>query len=412
MSETSEDYDPFEQFSRAQGAGIIEDPYPDWIQLREQAGVIKADPAEFGAMALLGAGDGGVFLAVSYEAVQQVLRDGQTFSSSGYANTMGQVFGHSILEMDAPEHLQHRSLLQQAFTKRALERWETDLVRPAINRRIDTFIESGRADLVRELTFPFPVEVIAEMIGVPEERHADFHRWAVEVISIQIDIERGLAASANLRELFAEVLEERRREPREDLMSILGSAELDGQRLDDESIFAFCRLLAPAGAETTYRSSSNLLVGLLTHTEQLDALRADPDGLMPGAIDEGLRWECPLTGISRTTTRDSTVCGVSIPKNAGVMVNMGSANHDSTRFEEPRRFDIRRPNAKQHLAFAFGPHRCLGQHLALMETRVLLEQLFARLPNLRLDPEKEPPQITGLMFRSPPSIHVVFDVEK
>ena len=127
------------------------------------------------------------------------------------------------------------------------------------------------------------------------------------------------------------------------------------------------------------------------------------------AIDEGLRWECPLTGISRTSAEDTTVCGVSIPKEAGIVVNLGSANHDAARFEEPRRFDIRRANARQHLAFAFGPHRCLGQHLALMETRVLLERMFERLPNLRLDPEHEAPRIEGRMFHSPATVRVLFD---
>jgi cytochrome P450 len=242
---------------------------------------------------------------------------------------------------------------------------------------------------------------------VPEEDHANFHRWAVELISVGIDHDRGMAASAKLRDLFAHVLEARRRDPREDLLSLLGQAELDGARLSDDAIFALLRLLAPAGAETTYRSSSNLLFGLLSNPEQLAALDADRS-LMMAAIDEGLRWEPPLTGIQRTCTEDTEVCGVAIPKGAMIHVNMGAANRDETRWENPDAFDIFRPS-QQHMAFAFGPHRCLGIHLATMETRVVVEALLDRLPNLRLDPQAENVHITGMAFRSPLELPVVFD---
>jgi cytochrome P450 len=216
-----------------------------------------------------------------------------------------------------------------------------------------------------------------------------------------------VAASRQLRGLFARVLAERRREPRDDLMSVLAHAELDGTRLTDEEIFAFLRLLAPAGAETTYRSSSNLLFGLLSHPEQLDAVRRDR-ALVPQAIEEGLRWEPPLLGIMRTATRAVELAGVTIPEGGVVNVNLGSANRDETRWERPDQFDIFR-EPKQHLAFAFGAHRCLGMHLARAETEVLLDALFERLPNLRLDPAAEDVHVTGLIFRSPLALPVVFD---
>jgi len=402
------DYDPFAEFDRAQGAGTVDDAYAIFAALRAKGPIVEVDPAFAGPAAFAGTNPTATFAAVSYDAVQEVLRDGARFSSAAYGKTMGLVMGHSILEMDEPEHARHRGVIAQAFQKRALERWERELVRPIVARRIEAFARRGRADLVAALTFPFPVEVICGMIGVPESLAADFHRFAVELISIQVDVARGFAASASLRELFADLLAERRTQPRDDLVSILAHAELDGARLDDEAIFAFLRLLAPAGAETTYRSSSNLLFALLSSPEQLGALRSDAS-LVDNAIDEGLRFECPLTGIARTATRDTTVCGVAIPADAAVLVNLGAANRDPAKFDEPDRFDIRRPNARQHLAFAFGPHRCLGQHLALMETRVLLEELFARCPNLRFDASVPRPHITGLMFRSPPSLPVAFD---
>jgi len=280
-------------------------------------------------------------------------------------------------------------------------------VRPAIHAYVDGFAARGHADLVRELTFPFPVRVIAGMMGLPEEDHARFHRLAVELISVSIDPELGARASRELRELFAPVVAARRRSPQDDLISVLAHAEMEGMRLSDEQIYAFLNLLAPAGAETTYRSSSNLLVGLLRDPAQLDALRRDP-ALIPQAIEEGLRWECPLLNIVRTTTQDTEVAGVAIPKHKPVSVNLGAANRDPSRWSDPDRFDVFREQ-KPHIAFAFGPHVCLGMHLARMETRVLLETLFERLPNLRLDPDAEPPAITGLIFRSPRALAVRFD---
>ena len=204
----------------------------------------------------------------------QVLLDGETFSSSGYGKTMGLVFGHSILEMDDPEHFRYRNLLQQAFSQKAMDRWERDLVAPVVARCIDRFVGRGRADLVRELTFPFPLEVIAGMLGLPAADLPRFHRLAVELISIAVNVERGLNASQLLRDYFADVLALRRANPGEDLVSVLATAELDGQRLTDDEIFAFLRLLLPAGAETTYRAAGNFLFGLLSHPDQLEALRS------------------------------------------------------------------------------------------------------------------------------------------
>jgi cytochrome P450 len=191
------------------------------------------------------------------------------------------------------------------------------------------------------------------------------------------------------------------------LLSILGRAELDGQRLTDDEIFAFCCLLLPAGAETTYRSSSNLLCGLLTHPDQLAAVRADRD-LLPRAIEEGIRWEPPLTGIIRFSLRDVEVEGFSIPKGAVVNLSLASANRDETKFEHPDEFDVFR-STRQHVSFALGPHTCLGMHLARMETAVALTTLLDRLPGLRLDADADDVQIAGVAFRSPRSLPVVFD---
>jgi cytochrome P450 len=413
MSDAAGAADPFERFNRAQGQGSVRSPYPRLAAWRRQAPVRRLELGELAPQmqlqgrVLFGGRLPEFFVALSHDAVAEVLRDGERFSSKGYARTIGLMLGRSILEMDEPEHARARGVIQQAFTKRALEHWEHDLVAPIVNGLIDRFASRGHADLVRELTFPFPVSVIAHMLGVPEREHAVFHRLSVELISLAIDPAAALAASQALRELFARVLAERRRAPTDDLISVLAHAELDGERLDDEAIFAFARLLTPAGAETTYRSSSNLFFALLSHPDQLEAVRRDRS-LVPQAIEEGLRWETPLPGIQRTCVRDTEVCGVAIPAGALVMVSMASANHDESRYERPDAFDVFRP-AKTHMAFAFGPHRCLGMHLARMESRVVLEAVLDRLPNVRLDPEAKDPHITGELFRSPLALPVVFD---
>jgi cytochrome P450 len=418
-----EAYDPFEDFNRSAGIGVVENPYPLFAAVRPTTPVVKEDvramagldtdasgpmgeAGEAGLIDPAGFGVPDVFTVFSYDGVHQVLSDGTTFSSAGYADVMGEVMGHTILEMDEPEHHTYRALVQQAFSRKAMARWEHEAVGPIVDEHIDAFVDRGRAELVRELTFPFPVTVIARLLGLPRADLQQFHRWAVELISVGFDWDRGMAASRSLRDYFAGVVAERRRSPDDDLISSLVDVELDGKRLTDDEIFAFLRLLLPAGAETTYRSSSNLLFGLLTHTDQLDALRGDRS-LMAQAIEEGLRWEPPLLTILRTATRDTVVDGVEVGAGSVIIVNMGSANHDEKYWESPEEFDIFRKQ-RQHLAFAFGPHMCLGMHLARMETRVALTRIFDRLPNLRLDPDAEPAHISGMTFRAPTALPVLF----
>jgi cytochrome P450 len=406
-----EDYDPFAVFDESMGAGAVRDPHPVFHELRAECPVLTGPfQARFGFDEPLDPAltnpDVTPFTPLSFDAVQAVLKDGDTFSSSGYADSIGLVMGHSILEMDEPEHHAYRSLIQQAFTRKAMDGWEVELVGPIVQGLIDQFADRGHADLVRELFWPFPVHVIAGMLGLPAEELPMFHRKAVELISLAVEIERGLVASQWLYDFFAGVIAERRAAPRGDVISVLVQAELDGQRLTDEEIIAFLRLLLPAGAETTYRSSSNLMYGLLTSPDQLDRLR-DDRSLMGAAIEEGLRWEPPLTGIARTAARDVELDGVLIPAGSPISVCLGAGNRDPARWDDPDRFDLSR-KPQQHLAFAFGPHMCLGMHLARMETTVVINAVLDRLPNVRLAADAADPHISGLAFRSPGQLPVVF----
>jgi cytochrome P450 len=409
-SQGGDDYDAFAVFDDSVGVGQISDIHPVFHELRAECPVHAGPVHErFGIEPPMEAGmlgDRVPYAVLSFETVQQVLKDGATFSSSGYADSMGLVMGHSILEMDEPEHHRYRSLIQQAFTRKEMERWEQDLVTPIVDGLIDQFADRGSAELLRELFFPFPVHVIAGMLGLPAEGLSQFHAKAVELISIMVDIERGLEASQWLYDYFAAIIAERRVEPRGDVISVLVQAELDGQRLTDDEIIAFLRLLLPAGAETTYRSSSNLMFGLLSNPDQLAALRDDRT-LMQQAIEEGLRWEPPLTGIGRTAMRDVEIAGVTIPAGAPVAVEMGSANRDPSRWEDPDAFDMHR-KMQPHMAFAHGPHTCLGMHLARMETTVVINRVLDRLPDVRLDADADDVHISGLMFRAPNRLPVVF----
>lgn len=410
-------YSSFEEFNAAMGAGV-RDPHEMLADIRAGSPVLVGDFADM--ISVLGGGlaDGEMDMAsllgkdvigavaLSYDLVQQILRDGQTYSSRLYALFMGPLMGHSILEMDEPEHHRYRGLIQQAFTRKAMTAWEADLVGPLCEQLIDEFAGRGRADLAREFTFWFPINVIAGLLGLPSRDLTRFHRLAVELISGPFMPERGQQASAELRSYFAAILEERRARPANDLISVLAQVEVDGEHLTDEEIFSFLRLLLPAGAETTYRSSGNLLYGLLSNPDQLEAVRSDRT-LIPQAIEEALRWEPPLTAIMRTATRDVELAGTALPSGSVVIAHLGAANRDPSRWDDPDRFDLFR-DPQPHASFALGPHTCLGMHLARMETRVALEALLDRLPDLRLDPDGDDPHITGLGFRSPTSLPVLF----
>jgi len=309
--------------------------------------------------------------------------------------------------MDPPEHLRHRALVAKAFRARVLDQWSDTIIGATVSELIDAFAGDGHADLVPQLTFPFPVRVIARILGLPEADWPRFYRLSTELIAVMRNWDRAVAAGQELRGYFAEIIADRRRHTRDDLVSQLIEAEVDGRRLGDDEIYPFLLLLLPAGAETTYRSSSNLLFGLLSRPDQLDAVRADRD-LVPQAIEEALRWETPALTVARTATVEVELGGVRIPAGGFVAISLGAANRDPGRYVLPDVFDVFR-EGQQHLSFGDGAHKCLGMHLARLETRVLLNAVLDRLPGLRLDPGAEDPHIHGLLFRSPPNLPVRFD---
>jgi cytochrome P450 len=275
-----------------------------------------------------------------------------------------------------------------------------------VDELIDSFVGSGRTDLVRTLTFNYPVQVIARILGLPRSDYPRFQRWALELTSVAANWERGMAASEALRAYFADVMEDRRSRPGDDLISDLVRAEVEGEKLTDDEIFSFLRLLLPAGVETTYRVSGSLLFALLNDRPQFDALYKDR-ALYPQAFEEAVRWEPPVTLILRRAVRDTELAGVKIDEGADVALMIGAANRDERKYADPDRYDMFR-DMRQHVGFGFGVHVCLGMHLARMESRVAINTLFDRLGPFSLDRDAEPPHIEGMAFRSPLSLPVVF----
>ncbi len=298
--------------------------------------------------------------------------------------------------------------MSAAFKSKALARWENTIIRPICNALIDEFIQTGEADLIRNFTIEFPTRVIAQLLGLPAEDLPTFRTRAVQLISYHVNYERAFEASMALKDYFVEQIELRKSKPTEDIIGDLVTAELDGEKLSDEAIYSFLRLLLPAGLETTYRSSGNLLYLLLTHPDQFAAVQADRE-LLPQAIEEGLRFETPLTTVQRFTTEDTKVEGVKIPARSVVGVCIGSANRDERRWERSEEFDIFRKHMP-HISFAAGEHTCLGLHLARLETRVALECLLNRLTDVELvtDGDAQDPHIHGQPFRSPNALPVTF----
>lgn len=401
--EGDDDSDEFGLFDDAV-AGDTRDPYPELARVRREHPVQRLDsslmPHDESAP---------VFFVYRYDDISRVLRDSETFCSGHIIDLiMGPVMGeHIILGMDGPRHRRYRSLVSTAFRPKAMAQWESDLAHRVANDLVDKFVDRGSAELVREFTFPYPTQIIGGILGLPQEDYKQFQRWSIAILSFLSKQDEAIVASQQVKEYVAEILDDRRREPREDLISDLAHAELDGERLSDDEIFSFVRLLLPAGVETTYRSTGNLLLTLLSNPEQLEAVRSDRE-LIPQAIEEALRFETPLLNITRLATRDTEIDGVPIPAGSTIMLMLAAANREESRYAEPDRFDIGRGEPRPHISFGHGPHVCLGMHLARMEMRVALNMLLDRLPDLHLDPQARDPHIRGQVFRSPTSIPVVF----
>jgi cytochrome P450 len=374
-------------------------PYAMWARARSECPVVTAEPTPWDPRSS--------HYVTKYDDVQHVLRDWATFSSSINSEVIGEYMGELILAMNGPEHRQYRNIVAHTFRASVLERWEEELVRPVINELLDAIAPHGCADLVETVTLPYPVQVICGIVGVPLEDHERFARWAQEINTGPLHPKEGLAASRAMRDYLEPLVAQRREAPRGDLLSELVHAEVDGERLTDEKLYGFLRLLLPAGAETTFRVMGNALAALLTHPEVLEQVRADRT-LIDAVIEETLRWETSVTMVNRVATTDTEIRGCPVAAGSPVIVLTGSADRDEDRFDDGSEWRIDR-GPQHHLAFGTGPHQCLGMHLARLELRAGLDAIISRLPNLRLDESAPAPNIEGYAFRGPDTLPVLFD---
>jgi cytochrome P450 len=375
----------------------VPDPYPVYRRLRhERPAITLTGPL------------GQTTMLTRYGDVCAALKDAATFSSIGNARGIGLVMGRTILEMEGKEHLRQRRLVTPAFSPRALRDGLDGVVERIVHQLVDALARDGSADLVSQFTFTYPLRVMAHIMGLPISDFEQFHHWAIDLLSIADDPQRGFDAAQKIVDYLRPILAERRRAPGDDLLSSLVEAEIEGERLGDEEVLSFLRLLLPAGAETTYRLTGSLIFALLSNPDALAEVRADRAAL-DLAIEETLRWEAAVQYVSREATRDVEIADTVVPKGQLLMLAVGSANRDETHFADPDRFDIHRKNVSDHVAFGFGEHFCLGSNLARLEARSAVSILLDRLPNLRFAPGADC-RIVGLAFRSPDRLPVVFDV--
>lgn len=344
-----------------------------------------------------------------YADAQNILRDAETWSSH-FPPPPGidpeRLPPRSMLGQDPPDHTRLRSLVSQAFTPRIIRRLEPRMHAIA-DELMDAALARGEVDFVQAMTYPLPVTIIAEIIGVPVAERAQFKAWSdVAVAGLGTglfappDMARFEQLQTVLREMgvyFTALAEERRRQPREDLLTGLVQAEVEGSKLSHAEMITMLVLLLVAGNETTTTLIGNAVVELLDHPESLAQLRAHP-ALLPTAIDEVLRYASPVQLDPRRATRRVELRGEVIEPGQIVVSWLGSCNRDEDVFADPERFDITRDD-NRHMAFGFGPHYCLGANLARLEAEVAIGALLRRTRAFAPTSTEPLPLHPSLVFR-------------
>lgn len=352
----------------------------------------------------------GLAAATTYQAVLDAERNPELFSSTGgiRPDQPGMPY---MIDMDDPAHVLRRKLVNSGFTRKRV----MDKV-PSIERLCDTLIdavcERGECDFVRDIAAPLPMAVIGDMLGVlPTEREM-LLTWSDDLVcglSSHVDdlvIQKLMDTFAAYTAFTMDVIAKRRAEPTDDLFSILVNAEVEGSRMTDDEIVFETLLILIGGDETTRHTLSGGTEQVLRHRDQWERLVANRE-LLPGAIEEMLRWTSPVKNMCRTLTADTDFHGTELKSGEKIMLMFESANFDESVFENPESFSIdRHPNS--HLAFGFGTHFCLGNQLARLELRLMLTKVFERLPDLRLADDADVPLRPANFVSGPEAMPVVF----
>jgi cytochrome P450 family 142 subfamily A polypeptide 1 len=357
------------------------DPHPHFRWMREHAPVYR-DPTS------------GVWGVARYEDALHVSRHPELFCS-GQSSRPDAYALPSMINMDDPAHVRRRSLVNRGFTPRRVADHEPK-VRDICAQLIDRVAPYGRCDFVHDVAAPLPMIVIGDLLGVAPEDRGDLLRWSDDMISAT-NATASPAVAMRAAQSFEEyaryhraVVADRRARPRDDLMSVLVHAEIDGQRLDDEALLHESLLILVGGDETTRHVITGGMEQLIRHPDQRRTLQTDP-GRIPTAVEEMLRWVTPIQNMNRTATADVELGGATIRAGDKVLLLYPSANRDERQFPDPDVFDAeRRPN--DHVAFGFGAHFCLGASLARLELRVMFDELLRRLPDMELETDAPLPR--------------------
>ncbi|MFC8596186.1 cytochrome P450 [Streptomyces atroolivaceus] len=389
------------------------DPYAAYRAMRETAPLIWHEATRS-------------YVVSRYEDVERVFKDRNSeFTTDNYDWQIEPVHGKTILQLSGRDHAVRRALVAPAFRGSDLREKFLPVIERNSRELVDTFRHTGSADLVTDYATRFPVNVIADMLGLDKADHTRFHRWYTAVIAFLGNLSGDPAvasAGERTRVEFAEymlpIIRARRENPGDDLLSTLCAAEVDGVRMSDEDIKAFCSLLLAAGGETTDKAIAGIFTNLLLHPDQLAAVRADRS-LIPQAFAETLRYTPPVHMIMRQSATEVTLSSGTIPPGSTVTCLIGAANRDENRYRDPDRFDIFREDlttttafsaAADHLAFALGRHFCVGALLAKSEVETGVNHLLDAMPDMRIadgfDPVEE-----GVFTRGPQSLPVRFTPE-
>jgi cytochrome P450 len=373
------------------------DPYPIYEQLRAERPVCFAESV-------------GLWLVTRWDDVQHVDKSPEIFTGETEPSTLNRTFGKNLLGSEGAYHARIRSIIYPWFRVGALGDYPDKVITPIASELVDSFVERGSAELVSEFAEPLSARVLKQALGVEFVEEETLRRWFVELATGAANFEGDPekqkiadAASAEVNETLAPVIERLEREPDETLLSSMVNTEVDGERLTLEEVQSNLKVMLVGGLQAATDLIALSLWAILSHPDQLEQVRNDPK-LVDPAIEEAARWHSPVGTSTRQATRETELAGVTLERGALVAAVLASANRDERNWTEPDRYDIHRREGG-HLAFATGPHLCIGARLARYETRTAWRVLLDRLPSLRLDPAR-PIEISGWEFRSPHHLHV------
>ncbi len=325
--------------------------------------------------------DGGFWEVFRYEDVQHVLSDASTFSVE-FIRVEGMLDTDDLGNTDPPLHRKLRNLVSQAFTPRRVAQL-APRIRAIVDELLNEAIANGQVDIAQQFAFPFPIRVIAELLGVPPQDQQKFLQWSYQLLA---GIHSSDEQQGGLDEYLLALLDQHAKEPRDDLMSALLVAEVDGERMDRIQILGICEALLFAGNITTTMLVNHSFHHFSRHPEVFEELRHNP-ALIPGTLEEVLRYEFSFANLTRLVKHDTVLAGQAIKAGDAVLAWMGAANFDEKHFPHSEQFDSKRsPN--QHLTFGNGIHYCLGAPLARLEGKIALERIAERIQDIRSNPDR------------------------